>query len=126
MMTNRKQQDRMFSKPSFLFFKQYSILSIVALAVLAMSITVPLSATAQDNIDGEALFKKLCTQCHTIGKGKLIGPDLYEVHKRVPSEEWMIPWIQNSQDLVKAGDEYAVKIFEEYNEDCNDCQCCFR
>ena len=118
MMTNRKQQDRMFSKPYLSIFKRFSVISVIAHAafVFLMAITVPMPAIAQDDIDGEALFKKLCTQCHTIGKGKLIGPDLYEVHKRVPSEEWMVPWIQNSQKLVKAGDEYAVQIFEEYNK----------
>ena len=116
MMTNRMQQDRMFSKPLPLSFIRYNFTAIIALALLCVTTSVPFSVFAQDDIDGEALFKKLCTQCHTIGKGKLIGPDLYEFHKRVPSEEWAVKWIQNSQELVKAGDEYAVKIFEEYNK----------
>jgi cytochrome c2 len=88
--------------------------SVVAIGLL-IAISVPVSF-AQDDIDGEGLFKKLCTQCHTIGKGKLIGPDLLDAHKRVPSEEWMVPWIQNSQAVIKSGDEYGVKIFEEYNK----------
>jgi cytochrome c2 len=88
--------------------------SVVAIGLL-IAISVPVSF-AQESIDGEGLFKKLCTQCHTIGKGKLIGPDLLDVHKRVPSEEWMVPWIQNSQSVIKSGDDYGVKIFEEYNK----------
>jgi len=95
--------------------KSKSLAQSVVAICLFIAISVPVSM-AQDNIDGEALFKKLCTQCHTIGKGKLIGPDLLDVHKRVPSEEWMIPWIQNSQAVIKSGDEYGVKIYEEYNK----------
>jgi len=79
------------------------------------AITVP-KANAQDEIDGSAIFKKVCTQCHTIGKGRLTGPDLKDVHKRVPSEEWMVPWIRNSQEVIKSGDEYANKIYEENNK----------
>jgi cytochrome c2 len=108
----------MISNKVDFFFSSFSkFFSVTSLSLaIALSIMMPSIGFSQDEIDGEALFKKLCTQCHTIGKGKLIGPDLYEVHKRVPSEEWMVPWIQNSQALVKSGDEYAVKIFEEYNK----------
>jgi cytochrome c2 len=88
-------------------------IAIIAIA-FSFAINVP-NSLGQEDIDGEGLFKKICTQCHTIGKGKLIGPDLLDVHKRV-SDEWMVPWIQNSQAIVKSGDEYAVKIFEEYNK----------
>ena len=28
----------------------------------------------------------------------------------------MIKWIKNSQTLVKAGDDYAVKIYNDYNK----------
>jgi cytochrome c2 len=28
------------------------------------------------------LFRQFCVACHTIGQGKLIGPDLIDVHNR--------------------------------------------
>lgn len=56
---------------------------------------------------------KVCSACHTIGKGKLVGPDLKGVTDR-HDEAWLIKFIQSSQTVVKSGDAKAVKLFEEY------------
>ena len=56
-----------------------------------------------------------CAACHTIGKGKLIGPDLKGVTER-RDEAWLISFIKSSQTMVKSGDETAVKLFEEFNK----------
>jgi len=66
--------------------------------------------------DGEKLFKQYCTACHRADDRKLIGSGLAGVTKRVPSKEWFIKWVKNSQSLIQAGDEYGVKIFNEYNK----------
>ena len=67
---------------------------------------------------GEKLFKLNCAQCHSVGANKVVGPGLQGVQDRVPkpAEEWLIKWIKNSSALIKAGDAYAVKIYEEYNK----------
>jgi cytochrome c2 len=64
--------------------------------------------------DGEALYKANCTSCHAI-KDKVIGPPLAGVSQRRP-EEWLIKWIRNSQAMIKAGDPYGVKLYNEYNK----------
>lgn len=64
--------------------------------------------------EAQELFK-VCSACHTIGKGKLVGPDLKGVADRY-EEAWLIKFIQNSQEMVKAGDETAVRLFEENNK----------
>jgi len=64
--------------------------------------------------DGAQLFKA-CAVCHHIGKGRLVGPDLYQVTQR-RDREWLIKFIRNSQEVVQSGDAYAVKLFEEYNK----------
>lgn len=56
----------------------------------------------------------VCAACHTVGSGKLIGPDLKGVTER-RDEAWLIKFIQNSQTMVQAGDEVAVKLFQEFN-----------
>jgi cytochrome c551/c552 len=56
-----------------------------------------------------------CKACHTIGGGRLVGPDLKGVTKKY-SEAWLIKFIQNSQAMVKAGDKDAVKVFNEYSK----------
>jgi cytochrome c2 len=51
--------------------------------------------------------------CHTIGGGTLVGPDLQGVAER-RSEDWIVNFVQRSQELVKAGDPDAVAVFEEF------------
>lgn len=65
--------------------------------------------------EGAKIFKQRCAACHKVGKGKLVGPGLYGSRER-NSDEWLIKWVKNSQNLVKSGDKYAVKIFNEYNK----------
>lgn len=86
-------------------------ISIFAIAVISF-INLYLTINAQDK--GEQLFNTICIACHTIGEGKLLGPDLENVHKR-HSEEWMIKFIRSSQNMIKEGDEEAVKLFNENN-----------
>ncbi|MBM3435704.1 MAG: cytochrome c, partial [Bacteroidetes bacterium] len=50
-----------------------------------------------------------CTACHTIGKGKLIGPDLKGVNDR-HNEAWLLSFIRSSQTMIKNGDPVAVKL----------------
>jgi cytochrome c2 len=65
--------------------------------------------------DGGQLFKTNCGACHTVGKGKLVGPDLKGVQDR-HNEEWLLKWVHSSQTLVKAGDKDAVKVFNDNSQ----------
>ncbi len=76
-------------------------------------------ANAQDAGKGYELFEANCTACHQID-GKLIGPELRNVEKRVQEEaglgkEWLHSWIKDNKALRASGDAYANKIFAEYN-----------
>jgi len=64
--------------------------------------------------EGEKLFKTNCGACHTIGGGKLVGPDLLGVNDRHP-EAWTLKWVKSSQKMIKAGDTTAVRLFKENN-----------
>ena len=63
---------------------------------------------------GASLFKGNCTVCHQINE-KLIGPALRDVHKR-QSVVWIKAFIRNSQQVIESGDEYALSLYEEYNQ----------
>lgn len=76
------------------------------------SLLIGLNAIAQD---GESIYKAKCSACHSIGKGKLVGPDLKDVGQRYDSE-WLHQWIKSSQTMVKAGDEKAVKAYNDNNQ----------
>jgi mono/diheme cytochrome c family protein len=87
--------------------------------LIAVFLTFNVDASySQDIAAGEKLFKINCASCHKVTDQKLVGPGLKGVAARVPqpAEEWLIKWIKNSQALVKSGDAYANKIFNEYNK----------
>jgi len=69
----------------------------------------PRSAQTQE---GEVLFNQTCQACHTINRGKLVGPDLVNIHNKY-SRAWLIKFIRSSQKLIQSGDEAANKSFEE-------------
>lgn len=73
------------------------------------------SFTHAQEDEGEKLFNGVCVACHTINKGKLIGPDLQNVHKRRPTD-WIIGFVKSSQSVIKSGDPYAAALFEEFNK----------
>ena len=84
-------------------------LVIAALAIIA----IPLSSVHAQ--DGAQLFRTNCGACHTVGKGKLVGPDLKDVQDR-HTEQWIFKWVHSSQTLVKAGDKDAVKLFNDNSQ----------
>lgn len=92
--------------------KMKIIKQLVLLSTTLFFITTPfIQLHAQE---GKDMFA-VCAACHTIGGGKLIGPDLKGVTER-RDEAWLIKFIQNSQAMIQAGDEIAVQLFEEYNK----------
>lgn len=50
--------------------------------------------------------------CHTIGGGRLTGPDLKDVERR-RDRAWLVRFLQNPKRLIDAGDPYAVQLFQE-------------
>lgn len=71
---------------------------------------LPARSPAQD---GGELFRTRCIACHTIGGGRLVGPDLDGIGTR-RTEAWLIPFIQHSQAVIKSGDPIAMELAKEY------------
>ncbi|MBL7889791.1 MAG: c-type cytochrome [Bacteroidia bacterium] len=63
--------------------------------------------------DGEAIFKQSCGMCHSVGKGRVVGPDLKGVTTK-RKEEWLHKFIKASQSFIKEGDPDAKAIYDEY------------
>jgi nitrite reductase (NO-forming) len=62
---------------------------------------------------GAVLFKtKNCYTCHSIGKGKMIGPDLKGLFSR-REEAWVMKYIADPVSMTKT-DPVAMKLKEEY------------
>ena len=60
-------------------------------------------------------FRQNCLSCHTIGGGRLTGPDLKDLSKRQPDRQWLIEFLMNPRAMIASGDSYAKKILEESN-----------
>ncbi len=65
--------------------------------------------------DGEEIFKINCAACHTVGGGKLVGPDLQGIPSQ-RNEDWLVEWIRSSRAMVDSGDSLAVQVFHDYNK----------
>ncbi len=90
------------------------LLLVTAPSARATQASTGLSTTQRQTDQGQKNFQTLCSVCHTIGRGRLVGPDLQGVSER-RSEGWIIRFVQHSQELVAAGDPDAVALFQEFN-----------
>lgn len=81
----------------------------------SLLILICCSAKAQDPVNGKALFDANCMACHSIGGGKIVGPDLKDVDKR-RTEEWIISFVKHPMQMINSGDEVAKKLFEEHGK----------
>lgn len=70
---------------------------------------LPDGVAAQDTPD---YFRQNCMNCHTIGGGRLTGPDLKDVADR-QQRDWLVNFLLNPRGVLDSGDAYAQKIFEE-------------
>ncbi|MGC8855335.1 MAG: c-type cytochrome [Anaerolineae bacterium] len=90
---------------------------LVGLLILGLAGTFSLAQAApppQDVANGQALFKTKCAACHTIGGGKLVGPDLQGVTTRRDAS-WLARWIKEPDKMLAEGDAIATQLLAENN-----------
>jgi len=61
---------------------------------------------------GEEIFQSYCAACHTIGKGKLVGPDLAGVTTR-REESWLLRQIKEPDALIAENDPIVMQLLQE-------------
>ncbi len=62
--------------------------------------------------DVEGFYKQNCSSCHTIGGGRLTGPDLKNVHHR-KDDQWIEDFINDPMAVINSSDAYAQQLVEE-------------
>jgi mono/diheme cytochrome c family protein len=80
----------------------------VSVAILIAAF-LPLTASAQTAID---FFQQNCTSCHTIGGGRLTGPDLKDVTKQ-KDRAWIEKFIQAPAAVIQSGDPFALQLQQD-------------
>jgi mono/diheme cytochrome c family protein len=90
-----------------------------AVLAAAVSLAVGLAFAPAAGAEGDADdFRANCFSCHTIGGGRLVGPDLKGVTDRVgkggaPSRQWLVQFIVAPRDALGAGDPYATSLKDQ-------------
>ncbi|MCC7495927.1 MAG: cytochrome c [Bryobacterales bacterium] len=79
----------------------FSIITILAAGTTAIQ--------AQDPAE---FFRANCTSCHTIGGGRLTGPDLKNVTQK-KDRAWLVQFLQSPQGMMDKGDPYALQLKAE-------------
>jgi mono/diheme cytochrome c family protein len=78
------------------------------LVSLWLLLPVP-GALAQDTA---AFYKRKCGACHSIGGGRLLGPDLKDVESR-KDRKWLKQFLLNPKATLDQGDAYGKQILSE-------------
>ena len=79
--------------------------AIVAAALLLLYT----SASAQET---EEYFRQNCMSCHTIGGGRLTGPDLKDVESR-KDRDWLVRFMLDPRGVIESGDPYAQELLSQ-------------
>jgi len=95
--------------------RQFFLPIMLGMALIFTATTFSVAfAKPSAQIDGEALFTtKGCNACHTIGGGKLVGPDLQGVTD-IRTNEWLTRWLTAPDQMLKT-DPDAMALLAEYN-----------
>ncbi|GJQ21960.1 MAG: hypothetical protein HBSIN02_23150 [Bacteroidia bacterium] len=79
--------------------------------ILAACLLGGWSATTRAQ-DPAADFRQNCMSCHTIGGGRLTGPDLKNVDQR-KDRDWLTRFIMDPRAVIDSGDPYAQELLKD-------------
>ena len=92
--------------------KAMSLTNVRYLKMLAM-LFCAISAAGQSQPPAD-YFRQSCASCHTVGGGRLVGPDLKNVFQR-KDRAWLTQFIVAPKSTIDSGDPYAAQLLKESN-----------
>lgn len=95
--------------------RQLAFAFLAAGALLLFSAYMASAGTLAQTADqGRTIFEQKCQACHTIGGGKLVGPDLQGVTTR-RDRAWLLAFIATPDKVLASGDPIATQLLAEHN-----------
>jgi nitrite reductase (NO-forming) len=64
-------------------------------------------------VQGKLDFESKCLACHSVGRGKKLGPDLLGVTK-LRTDEWLTKWLKSPEKMLET-DADAKALLKEFN-----------
>ncbi len=76
---------------------------------------MPATSTPNDPIavQGKLDFESKCLACHSVGRGKKLGPDLLGVTK-LRNDDWLTRWLKSPEKMLET-DADAKALLKEFN-----------
>ena len=65
------------------------------------------------NVPGQAMFIKLCSTCHNIGKGKFVGPDLKDLTER-RERDWLVRFLRSPSRMRAQNDPITAELRTQF------------
>ncbi len=94
--------DGAWAKPGSLRLSGRWVLAVMATGWLCWAGPV----AGQDPVQ---FFRQNCVSCHTIGGGRLTGPDLKNVEQR-KDRQWLVRFLLDPPAVIQSGDPYALQL----------------
>jgi mono/diheme cytochrome c family protein len=86
-----------------------AICKLLVSTLWVLLLSFPLSGQTPEAV---GFFRQNCVSCHTIGGGRLTGPDLKNVTQR-KDRAWLVQFLQDPKAIIASGDPYALKLQQE-------------
>lgn len=85
------------------------LLAWTGVAIALAPARAAVQATSEESV---AYFRQNCQSCHTIGGGRLAGPDLKDVAKR-RDRDWLVRYVLDPKAMIDSGDAYAQALLRD-------------
>ncbi|MEA5115580.1 MAG: c-type cytochrome [Geobacteraceae bacterium] len=86
-------------------------MEVVVLCAVICSLSALGEAASTD--EGQTIFRAKCASCHTVGGGRLVGPDLKGV-TATRDRDWLEKFIATPDKMIEGGDPVAKSLLKEY------------